>query len=101
MTAPKENLPDATDRTSLETDRNFMLRIRDRENKLIKMIEEALSASKTIHTRFVKSAMKIFPLPVSKSDRLRRIVLIAKQKKRQPREPLVNVSRFSSIWSYC
>jgi DnaK suppressor protein len=43
MTAPKENLPDATDRTSLETDRNFMLRIRDRKNKLIKMIEEALA----------------------------------------------------------
>jgi len=43
MTAPKENLPDATDRTSLETDRNFMLRIRDRENKLIKMIEESLA----------------------------------------------------------
>jgi DnaK suppressor protein len=42
MTAPKENFPDPTDRASLEADRNFMLRIRDRENKLIKKIKEAL-----------------------------------------------------------
>jgi DnaK suppressor protein len=39
MTAPKENFPDPTDRASLEADRNFMLRIRDRENKLIKKIQ--------------------------------------------------------------
>jgi DnaK suppressor protein len=42
MTAPKENLPDATDRASLEADRILMLRIRDREYKLIKKIENAL-----------------------------------------------------------
>ena len=42
MTAPKENFPDPTDRASLESDRNFMLRIRDRENKLIKKIKKAL-----------------------------------------------------------
>ena len=42
MTAPKENFPDPTDRASLESDRNFMLRIRDRENKLIKKIRKAL-----------------------------------------------------------
>ena len=42
MTAPKENLPDATDRASLEADRILMLRIRDRENKLIKKIKKAL-----------------------------------------------------------
>jgi DnaK suppressor protein len=42
MTAPKGNFPDPTDRASLEADRNFMLRIRDRENKLIKKIKEAL-----------------------------------------------------------
>ena len=38
MTAQKENFPDPTDRASLESDRNFMLRIRDREAKLIKKI---------------------------------------------------------------
>ena len=43
MTAPKENFPDPTDRASLESDRNFMLRIRDRENKLIKKIKKALA----------------------------------------------------------
>lgn len=42
MTAQKENFPDPTDRASLEADRNFMLRIRDREHKLIKKIKNAL-----------------------------------------------------------
>lgn len=42
MTAPKENFPDPTDRASDEENRNFMLRIRDREHKLIKKIKKAL-----------------------------------------------------------
>jgi len=42
MTTPKENFPDPTDRATLESDRNFMLRIRDREHKLIKKIKKAL-----------------------------------------------------------
>ncbi|MCP4107367.1 MAG: RNA polymerase-binding protein DksA [Desulfobacteraceae bacterium] len=42
MTALKENFPDPIDRSALETDRNFMLRIRDREHKLIKKIKKAL-----------------------------------------------------------
>ena len=42
MTAPKGNFPDPTDRASLESDRNFMLRIRDRESKLIKKIKKTL-----------------------------------------------------------
>ena len=42
MTSQKENFPDPTDRASLEADRNFMLRIRDREHKLIKKIKKAL-----------------------------------------------------------
>jgi len=42
MTDPNENFPDPTDRASLEADRNFMLRIRDREHKLIKKIRGAL-----------------------------------------------------------
>jgi DnaK suppressor protein len=43
MTAQKESFPDPTDRASLESDRNFMLRIRDRESKLIKKIKKALA----------------------------------------------------------
>lgn len=43
MTVPKENFPDPTDRAALEADRNFMLRIRDREHKLIKKIKQALA----------------------------------------------------------
>lgn len=42
MTSEKENLPDPSDRASLESDRNFTLRIRDRERKLIGKIKEAL-----------------------------------------------------------
>ncbi|RUA01322.1 MAG: RNA polymerase-binding protein DksA [Deltaproteobacteria bacterium] len=42
MTEPRENFPDPTDRAALETDRNFMLRIRDREHKLIKKVKKAL-----------------------------------------------------------
>jgi len=42
MTSPNENFPDPTDRASLESDRNFMLRIRDRESKLIKKIKKTL-----------------------------------------------------------
>jgi DnaK suppressor protein len=34
--------PDPTDRAALETDRNFTLRIRDRERRLIMKIREAL-----------------------------------------------------------
>ncbi len=42
MTEQKENFPDPTDRAALESDRNFMLRIRDREHKLIKKVKKAL-----------------------------------------------------------
>jgi len=42
MTSLKDNYPDPTDRASMESDRNFLLRIRDRENKLIKKIKKAL-----------------------------------------------------------
>lgn len=42
MTDEKTNFPDPTDRASLESDRNFELRIRDRERKLILKIQEAL-----------------------------------------------------------
>jgi len=42
MTNGKENFPDPTDRASLEADRNFELRIRDRERKLILKMQEAI-----------------------------------------------------------
>jgi DnaK suppressor protein len=42
MTDFKETFPDPTDRASLESDRNFMLRIRGRERRLLLKIEEAL-----------------------------------------------------------
>jgi DnaK suppressor protein len=43
MTDEKETFPDPTDRASLETDRNFLLRIRDRERRLILKIREAIN----------------------------------------------------------
>lgn len=42
MTSQKETFPDPTDRASHEANRNFMLRIRDREHKLINKIKQAL-----------------------------------------------------------
>ena len=41
--AKAENFPDPTDRAALESNRNFTLRIRDRERKLIAKIKEALT----------------------------------------------------------
>jgi DnaK suppressor protein len=38
----KENYPDPNDRASLESERNFELRIRDRERKLILKMQEAI-----------------------------------------------------------
>ncbi|MEN8188799.1 MAG: RNA polymerase-binding protein DksA [Thermodesulfobacteriota bacterium] len=38
----KGNIPDPNDRASAESERNFELRIRDREQKLLKKIEGAL-----------------------------------------------------------
>jgi DnaK suppressor protein len=43
MTNDRDSFPDPTDRANLETDRNFLLRIRDRERKLIGKITEALA----------------------------------------------------------
>ena len=42
MTDTTQNFPDPTDRASMESDRNFELRIRDRERKLISKIKDAL-----------------------------------------------------------
>ena len=37
-----EDLPDFADQSSFESDRNFLLRLRDRERKLLAKIDEAL-----------------------------------------------------------
>jgi len=42
MTGAASPFPDPADRATLETDRNFTLRIRDRERKLITKIREAM-----------------------------------------------------------
>ncbi|MDB9822528.1 RNA polymerase-binding protein DksA [Deltaproteobacteria bacterium] len=42
MSDLKGNMPDPADRATLESDRNFTLRIRDRERKLIGKIKDAL-----------------------------------------------------------
>jgi DnaK suppressor protein len=47
MTSREENMPDPSDRATLESDRNFTLRIRDRERKLIGKIKEALERIET------------------------------------------------------
>lgn len=42
MNDDDETFPDPNDRATLESDRNFTLRIRDRERKLISKIEKAI-----------------------------------------------------------
>lgn len=42
MSKEDDNFPDPNDRATLESDRNFELRIRDRERRLIPKIESAL-----------------------------------------------------------
>lgn len=42
MTSDSSNFPDPNDRATQESDRNFELRIRDRERKLINKIKDAL-----------------------------------------------------------
>lgn len=43
MTDHNNQYPDPTDRASAESDRNFELRIRDRERKLLAKIKEAIA----------------------------------------------------------
>ena len=38
----KEDMSDVMDRSTIETDRNFLLKLRDRERKLLKKINDAL-----------------------------------------------------------
>ena len=42
MTDEDDTFPDPNDRATLESDRNFTLRIRDRERKLISKIDKAI-----------------------------------------------------------
>ena len=43
MTTQNVNIPDPNDRATIESDRNFELRIRDRERKLMNKVEKALA----------------------------------------------------------
>ena len=42
VSVTEENFPDPTDRALLESNRNFTLRLRDRERKLLAKIKEAM-----------------------------------------------------------
>ena len=46
MTGRNDSYPDPTDRASAESDRNFELRIRDRERKLLNKVNSALDRIK-------------------------------------------------------
>lgn len=43
MNDQSNNIPDPNDRATIESDRSFELRIRDRERKLLSKIEEAIN----------------------------------------------------------
>lgn len=46
MNAPSISYPDPTDRATIESDRNFVLRLRERERFLLAKIDEALERIK-------------------------------------------------------
>jgi DnaK suppressor protein len=87
MTTQKENFPDPTDRAFLETDLNFMLRIRDRERKLTGKIRKALSRIENGTFGICEKCGEDI-LNVLRPDLLRLNALIAKPKKRNLKKPL-------------
>jgi DnaK suppressor protein len=46
-TVEEENFPDPTDRALLESNRNFMLRLRDRDRKLVTKLQQAIKRIET------------------------------------------------------
>ena len=54
MTDEKQSFPDPTDRASAESDRNFVLRLRDRERKLIVKIREAPGTDRRGNVRHLR-----------------------------------------------
>ena len=61
MTDHGETFPDPTDRATLESERNFTLRIRDRERKLISKSRRPWTGSIRGPLASVKNAARIFP----------------------------------------
>jgi RNA polymerase-binding protein DksA len=89
MTTPKENLPDPADRATVETERSFLLRIRDRERLLaVKISKALLRIVKTTHSEFVINARKKLLLNVLRPDQLQLNALTAKLKKKPMRMPV-------------
>lgn len=79
MTDEKENFPDPTDRASMESDRNFELRIRDRERRLIGKIREALKRIDDGEFGFAKAVRRISPNPACAPALWRPCVLTVKR----------------------
>ena len=57
MTADASNFPDPTDRASQESDRNFELRIRDRERKLINKIKDYKELVDALYNQGIEGKM--------------------------------------------
>jgi RNA polymerase-binding protein DksA len=69
MTDQADNYPDPADRATAESNRNFELRIRDRERKLLAKIKEALERIDN-----VKAVTRKFPSNASRPGRSPRCV---------------------------
>ena len=66
LTDSNELFADPADRASAESDRAFTLRIRDRERRLIRKIQAAISGWTKGLTASAKTAAKISASPVSR-----------------------------------
>ena len=60
MTDQSDNYPDPTDRATAESNRNFELRIRDRERKLLAKIKDALG----VDSELIKGERGVFDVRV-------------------------------------
>jgi predicted metal-dependent phosphoesterase TrpH len=90
MTEQKETFPDPTDRAALESDRNFMLRIRDREHKLIKKVKKALDRIENGTFGICDKCGEDISIARSRQDRSPPSASIAKPKRRLLKKPLAS-----------
>ena len=64
-----ENFPDLGDQATAETDQNFLLRLKEREQKLLKRLMRPWTESRIAPLAFVKAAGKRSDLNASRPDR--------------------------------
>ena len=81
--AEKQSFPDPTDQAAAELDNNFLLKLRGREQKLLKKIDEALPESTRVPTAYARPAADRSASSVSKRGRSRPSALSARPSRKR------------------